>query len=153
MIPKLINGVPVEVEVLGGCALSGTSWEITGKLHNEGGTGTEQGSRRARPGLDSDQAACLHRMTRCRFGTCKLKQSNLEAHAAMLRSGGGTWITASKATFLLVNGKSCLEWRNGCTPMFALSSETNLNRIRTKISSPAVHQVCVGSDSTTAQLH
>ncbi|CAE8720434.1 unnamed protein product [Polarella glacialis] len=40
--------------------ISSTSREITGKLHNEGGTRTEQGSRRARPGLDSDQAACLH---------------------------------------------------------------------------------------------
>ncbi|CAE8712150.1 unnamed protein product [Polarella glacialis] len=37
MIPKLISGVPVEVELLWRCALSGTAREITGKLHNEGG--------------------------------------------------------------------------------------------------------------------
>ncbi|CAE8649931.1 unnamed protein product [Polarella glacialis] len=109
MIPKLISGVPVEAELLWRYALSGTSREITGKLHNEGGTRTEQGSRRARPGLDSDQAACLHRMRRCSFGTRNLKRSNLEVRAAMLRSSGGTWIAA----FLLVNGKLCLEWRNG----------------------------------------
>ncbi|CAE8595447.1 unnamed protein product [Polarella glacialis] len=143
----------MEVELLRRCAISVTSREITGKLHHEGGTRTEQGSRKARPGLDSDQAACLHRMTRCSFGTRILKQSKLEAHAAMLRSSGGTWITASKATFLLANGKSCFEWRNGCTSMFALSSKTNLNRICSKISNLAAHQVCVGSNSTTAQLH
>ena len=100
----------------------------------QGGTRTEQGSRRARPGLDSDQAACLHRIPRCSFGTRKLKQSSLEALAAMLRSGGGTWTTASKAIFPLVNGKSCLEWKNGCTSLFALSSKTNLNMICSKIS-------------------
>ncbi|CAE8643891.1 unnamed protein product, partial [Polarella glacialis] len=119
----------------------------------ECGTRTEQGSRRARPGLDSDQAACLHRIPRCSFGTRKLKQSSLEALAAMLRSGAGTWTTASKAIFPLVNGKSCLEWKNGCTSLFALSSKTYLNMICSKISSPAAHQDCVGSDSTTAQVH
>ncbi|CAE8635204.1 unnamed protein product [Polarella glacialis] len=106
MIQKLTIGVPVEVELFGRCALSGTSRDITGKLHNEGGRRIEQGSRRARPGLDSDLAACLNRMTRCSSCHCKLKQSNLEAHTAMLRSGGGTWNTTSKTTFLLVNGKS-----------------------------------------------
>jgi hypothetical protein len=54
MILKLIIGVPVEVELLRRCAISGTSRGITGKLHNEGGTRTEQGSRRVRPGLGSD---------------------------------------------------------------------------------------------------
>ena len=43
----------------------------------QGGTRTEQGSRRARPGLDSDQAACLHRIPRCSLGTRKLKQTRL----------------------------------------------------------------------------
>ncbi|CAE8596996.1 unnamed protein product [Polarella glacialis] len=79
-------------------------------------------SRRARLGLDPNQAACLYRIPRCSFGTRKLKQSSLEALAAMLRSGGGTWTTASKAIFPpLVNGKSCLEWKNGCTSLFAMS--------------------------------
>ncbi|CAE8623893.1 unnamed protein product [Polarella glacialis] len=64
-----------------------------------------------------------------------------------------SWITASKTTFLLVNGKSLLEWRNGCTSMFALNGKTNLDRICTKISSPAAHQACVGRDSTTAKLN
>jgi hypothetical protein len=40
-----------------------------------------------------------------------------------------------------------------CRPFLALSSKTNLNMICSKISSPAAHQDCVGSDSTTAQLH
>ncbi|CAE8688938.1 unnamed protein product, partial [Polarella glacialis] len=103
MIPKLISGVPVEFDLLGRCALSGTSREITGKLHNEGGTRTEQGSRRTRPGLDSDQAACLHRVTLCCFGVT----AALLTKAVRPTPAGGTIVTFGIADEKICNTDCC----------------------------------------------